>query len=139
MFRQGNKKGNKTELEIRKVIVLALGRIGANEDVVVPLLMATLKDRNHPELASYAATGLSAMGPKAKASVPALIDALDVSEIKDATAARNIQGAALHALGEIGPAARVALPAIRKIAMDSRIDLTVRLDAEQILKKWTMD
>ena len=116
------KKADGTYPRLECTILVALGKIGDKEHIVVPLLIEAVKNPKRIELRAPAAYSLGAMGPKAKAAVPALINALDVSMFMDRDNARAVHGQICRSLGEIGADARIALPALRKIASDAKLE-----------------
>jgi HEAT repeat protein len=61
-----------------------------------------------PQTRNAAAYEISGMGPAAAPAVPALIEALDDSEA-------SVRFPVLVALGEIGPAAKAAVPKLKKM------------------------
>jgi HEAT repeat protein len=68
-----------------------------------------------PETRSAAAYAISSMGPKAKAAVPALIQALDDEE-------PAVRFPVCVALREIGPAASAAVPKLQDVKENDRND-----------------
>jgi len=110
-----------------------LRHLGPSAAAAVPSLVELLKDRSKMDC-YVAATSLAWIGPSAKDAVPLLIDMLNdttvrrfpfdpsllpvlVSSDYEYTPAVS----AAQALGEIGPDAKSALPALRAAATDSRI------------------
>ena len=125
------KKGDDLKLQIRAIG--ALGAIGDQAEAVVPALLAAVKD---PKVRGIAVRSLGRMGPKrAKEIVPALLKALDVSDMKDKADADLAQFNAIFALVEMGPAARVAVPKIEEILKDPNSGFQARLAAERALEK----
>ena len=125
---------NDKDLFVRRFAAQALGDIEANPKTAVPALAAVLKQNDQKELAEAAVTSLGKMGPPA---VPPLIDAL-----KNKTAAPKkekgkkkgpaptdptalVRTKAAEALGNIGPPAKAAVPAL----IDSLRDANVRTEA----------
>ena len=103
------------DLQVRGLAALALRDIGKGAAAVIPELSAALQD----PVASVRMTAASALGRRgaaASSAVPALVAALEASNVPDISndgvqVMRNI----CYALGDIGPAAREAIPAMRKI------------------------
>ena len=78
---------------------------------------------DHHWMAGY---GLQALGPAAKAAVPALITQLDDRDLE-------LRASALVVLGDLGPLARDAAPAVMKCLTDP--DLGLRCCASNTLKQ----
>lgn len=60
-----------SDLDVRRAAAEALGRIGAEPETTVPLLIEALKNKNYP-LRMAAANSLGAYGPAAKSALPPL-------------------------------------------------------------------
>jgi len=118
---------------VKGTILVVLAKIGDKEEIVVPMLIAVLRDQKNLKMRSVGTIGLGFYGPKSKVAVPALIDALDVSAFKDEGEAFLIQTSCLDTLGKIGPAAKAAIPAVRKIAENEAVNLGIRVVAEKTL------
>jgi HEAT repeat protein len=116
-------------------LLFALGYIGAEPDVVLPVLRAGLQNELHQAARIMSASALGNMGAKARDALPALHDALkDEDPQVRVEAARAIWGIArdhktavpllkeelggvarqraILGLGDIGPAAKDAFPAL---------------------------
>lgn len=100
----------------REAAARALGRLGADATVAIPALSRALRD-NQGRVRWEAAIALAAMG---KDSITTLIEALDEKDSKT-------RHAAAYALGEIGPAAVTAVPALVRSLNDQ--DQAVRNSA----------
>lgn len=94
---------------VRKRAVEALGYFGEG---AVPVLMETLKDDADPEVRVSAGTALAGLGPTAKESVPALIEASKASDAR-------LRAAALVALGKIGPEVKEVVPPLIEALQDT--------------------
>jgi len=103
----------------------ALERIGATAIAALSKLAVALKHRGLDtngaqrdcSAAAAAAHALGSFGPKAKAAVPYLVEAVKTREEKnDNCPARQ---AAILALGRIGPDARAAIPVLRNMIRDA--------------------
>jgi HEAT repeat protein len=125
-------RDEKQDLQIKNVALGALGKIGHEEDIVVPILVDALK---LPERRGVAAAGLTYMGPKAKAAVPALVAALDVSGYKDRDHAYLVLSRVCRALEAIGPDARAALPTLRKMAASSDLEARFQSIVERTVEE----
>ncbi len=102
-----------------------LSRLGPTASGSVEDLIKALKMTDHTDVQRCAALALSAIGPKAKDAIPALIATLQSKNPK-------LRAYAAHALGEIGPAAATAaLPLIDAITDKDPI---VRREARDALK-----
>jgi HEAT repeat protein len=115
---------------IRALCLAALCRIGADRRTVVPLLLKALQD---PDSRADAAATLAKLTPPAREAVPALVEALRAKPVAHAAEARRIKLSIMYALARIGPDAKAALPALRKLTMDS--DDVVSAYARQWIKQ----
>lgn len=79
-----------------------------------------------PLTRSQAAYAISALGPKAKSAVPALIKELD-------DPAPTARYPVIYALGEIGPDAKEAIPALQKLT-DDRVEDIAHMAKKSIKK-----
>jgi HEAT repeat protein len=113
----------------------ALGQMGSAARPAVPALTEAMKA---PDLASfrpyYALALLKIDRQNAGVAVPALIDLLDGKGQGTDQAASDLRKQAVLALGDIGAAAREAVPSLQKAA-DSDPDESVRTEASTALKK----
>jgi HEAT repeat protein/S1-C subfamily serine protease len=141
--------------EVRRLTMQTLGRLGAKAKAAVPQLTAALKDTEKATRLQAVLT-LEAMGAAAKDAIPALTDSLKDGELEvGAAAARTLfklgegkaalgflvdmlkgsnadhKRAAMAALGQIGPEARVAVPQLA-VALG---DEALRADAAEALIK----
>ena len=89
--------------------------------------VADLKDGTAPQTRNAAAYEISGMGPDAAPAVPALIKALDDPE-------PTVRFPVLVALGEIGPAAKAAVPRLKQM-MDEEINDEIAAAAKRALKR----
>jgi RNA polymerase sigma factor (sigma-70 family) len=128
----------------RIVAAEALGRLGPHAAAEVPALMEPLKDRSTMEC-YVAATALGRIGPGAKEAVPLLIDMLQDTGVRKFAYDRSLlplvqshyevipAATAAEALGEIGPSARAALPALQAVrdqrVMDAARSAIRKIDA----------
>ena len=110
----------------------ALQRIGTPAIVEIPKLVVALKHRRKVPLpfegregdleeydfspAAAVAEVLGSFGPKAKAAVPYLIEAVKTQEKDDENS--PVRRAAILALGRIGPNAKAAIPVLRNAMKD---------------------
>lgn len=115
-------------------ILASLGKIGAEEKVAFPILIAALQDPKRPDFRQAAAAGLHAYGARAKVAVPALLKSLDVSDVPDLKTANLIREYILITLEEIGIEAMAAVRVVEKIAHNPKEDMDVRRAASQALK-----
>jgi beta-lactamase regulating signal transducer with metallopeptidase domain/HEAT repeat protein len=96
---------------VRRHVTIALGKIGADADVVVPALLAALKDRD-AEVRRFAT---QALVPAAHAS-PATVTPALVAALKDPDA--GVRSAASLGLLNLGSSAKEALPALVELLRD---------------------
>ncbi|HKI37754.1 MAG TPA: HEAT repeat domain-containing protein [Gemmataceae bacterium] len=119
---------NDKDLFVRRFAAQALGEVEADPKTAVPALSAVLKEEDKKELVEAAVTSLGKMGQPA---VPPLIDAL-----KNKAAAPNkdkkkgpapadptafVRTKAAEALGNIGPKAKAAVPALTDALRDANV------------------
>ena len=141
------------DLEVRRLSIQALGEIGPPAEASISVLLQTLEDspeavqvaaalaiaRIAPERESYQPVLIRAMragnggvlmavgrlGEDAKWAVPTLVELLTHELVQ-------IRSLAAHTLGQIGPAAKDAAPALERMSRDS--DPAVREVALQALE-----
>ena len=89
--------------------------------------VAELEGGTAPQTRNAAAYEISGMGPDAAPAVPALIKALDDPEA-------TVRFPVLVALGEIGPAAKAAVPKLKQM-MDEEINDEIAAAAKRALKR----
>jgi HEAT repeat protein len=124
------KKGIDDE-SIEAGVLAALGAVQTDEDVVVPLLMVVVREKNpkRSHARCSAVYALRDMGPKAEKAVPLLIECVkEGAKLKDDDP-MNVYAAALQALRAIGPAAKPSLPLLKAIAEDPDVSSGVRARA----------
>jgi HEAT repeat protein len=90
--------------EILGPTAIALRKIGAHPNFVVPAMISVLKDQKKADWHRDSLVALSGYGPATRPAIPQLILALDGTS----------QAIAAEVLGAIGPDAREALPALRR-------------------------
>lgn len=116
---------------VRQHAAMALAALGVGEQAVIEELLAGMGRRSpgvylsQPERARSSMAALVKLGPKA---VPTLIKVMDDEQY----AGRDL---ALEALGEIGPAAKEALPAIQKWLVTDDVPALCRA----VEAKWRID
>jgi hypothetical protein len=111
----------------RQQAARALGAIGPGNGEAIPALIEMAGKENFMTRV-YAIEALGKFGDKAAAAVPVIVEA-----IEDKSEPGIVADAALSALGEIGPAARDAIPAIERYAR--RADAHDREAASWALRK----
>lgn len=121
--------------DTERAVLISLGKIGAKEEMVLPLLINTLKKKDPKNLNSrvFAALALAELGPKSKSAIPALIETLEECTKLNGDDRLNLCVASLQALENIGPEATSALPAIRLIANDQHSNGLSRRHAERAI------
>lgn len=117
-------------------LLIALGKIGAQEKEVVPLLVGVLKSKtpDSKRLRAAGAIGLGEMRAKAKDAVPALVEVLEESLRPDHDTSLNLRSSTVEALRKLGPHAVAAAPALRRIVDNPQLDKMVRRIAGRALK-----
>ena len=96
---------NDENVQVAIAATKILRRIGPDARAAAPALLRLLGDESNAALASRAASALGGIGSVTDAIVPALMGAT-ISTIPD------VRVSAVEALGDIGPDARAALPAL---------------------------
>ena len=131
-----------TNSGVRSSAAHALGKIGYDTDAAIAALIDVLKEDVEREARRSAAGALGIFGSKAKRAVPALVAAVDAEGgwwiAVDAIARIDgidalpilielvdypedgVRSTAVRHLGELGPAAKSALPALRRRLADER-------------------
>jgi HEAT repeat protein len=112
--------------EVRRQGVGILGEIGPEARAAVPVLKAAMKDKLHPERLP-AALSLWRIERSTAEVVPLLIEAL-----KDKTNAMD-RRLAVTIVGQIGPDAKAAIPALIEVLRDA--DMQLREQVTQALTK----
>lgn len=92
------------DLKVRMSAATSLGQIGAGAAEAIPVLVQALQDSN----LIFCRLVSQALGQIGRASVPALIDALRNDD-------KNVRREAAWALGQIGPDAGSAIPALAEL------------------------
>jgi Protein of unknown function (DUF2961)/HEAT repeats len=105
---------------VRCQAALALKSMGAKAGAAVPELTRALSD-SVPYVRAASADTLGAIGPPGQASVPALIERL-----KNDPGPNYVFDSAIYALGNIGPNAKEALPALEEISHRPRLTAPAR-------------
>ncbi len=100
------KKLEDKDAAVRKEAVEALGKIGPEAHIAVPVLVKTLED-DSSAVREGAIQALGSIGPKAKAALPALVRAIQDKH----PPYRNF---AIQAIGLIGPEDELIMPALVK-------------------------
>jgi HEAT repeat protein/beta-lactamase regulating signal transducer with metallopeptidase domain len=95
-----------SDLSVRREAVNSLSRIAPGDASLVPALAARVKADDHRSVRILVIRYFGEMGPKAKAAVPALIEALKDNET---------QSEAVAALSAIGPDAKAAVPVLKDL------------------------
>lgn len=124
------------DLYVRRFAAQALGEIGADPAVAGPALTEAARS-NRREIADAALTSLGKLGPGA---VPALVEVLKKREVRGGKpkgksrepvhdASATLRAKAAQALGNLGPDAREAVPAL----IEALQDPDVRTDAATAL------
>jgi HEAT repeat protein len=104
---------NDRDLNLRHEAARALGRIGPSAKAAFPALRAALRNVKEKDLWKSVCAGLGGLGPVA---VPPLLEFIKAH--KDDP---SLTGAAIDALGCIGPAAKSAVPQLIEIWRDSEL------------------
>lgn len=95
--------------EVRCKAIQAIGHLGVNADSAVPALVRRVND-TEPRVQKYAMEVLPKMGIRAKLAVDALVGVLQNASDPE------LRVCAAKALGEIGPDASAAVPALKALA-----------------------
>jgi HEAT repeat protein len=96
------------EYLVRSHAAESLARIGKRLDVTIPALTSAFRDP-HPEVREHAAMWAGRMRAQGEGAVPALVD------LVQSDPAFEVRVQAARSLGQIGPAAASALPALRSV------------------------
>jgi HEAT repeat protein len=107
---------------VRVEATYALAAITDDFETYLPLLLLAGRDAYDPEerypVMPFVLEALKRLGPKAAKATPWLVER--VSGTGDVRADREHIPAAIQALGAIGPAAKAALPRLRKLAVQGK-------------------
>jgi hypothetical protein len=122
------------EEDVRSQTPLILGRIGFNSELVLPALLRTMEEDRYAEIRSNTVIALGYLGRDLKEGDPDLarIVAVLAKAVTD-DPGEGIRHYSAFYLGEIGPKAAAALPALQR-ATDDKKEL-VRDKAEEAVKK----
>lgn len=110
---------------VQKFAVNALAHIGPPAKAAIPALSKVLRAKENDWLLDFAIDAFAKIGVEDKEVLPILIQALEPGNECHSSAAK--------ALGEIGPAAKQAVPALLKLLSDK--DPAVRKTVGEALKK----
>jgi HEAT repeat protein len=123
---------------LRGQAAMALSEMGTAAAAAVPELTKTMADRNL-NVRYWTGKALTAIGPQAAPAIPQLVATLGVYP----GGPENLEGptryyadarlVAAQALGAIGPPAKGAVPALRKLLTDP--DETVQVIAQEAIEK----
>lgn len=94
---------------IRSRAVFALARYGRDVKPALPLLIRAMNDAI-PEVRARSAVAIAGVGGEAQAAVPSLVQAMEKAEYPEECLAE------VYALGQIGPGAKEAIPALKRVA-----------------------
>jgi hypothetical protein len=114
---------------VRCLAAIALREMGPHATNAVPALAKALGD-SEPSVRAPAAQALGAIGANAKASVPSLVDRLNVPG-EPSFVLRSV----VVALGQIGPDAASALPALEEMQRMHRLAYIANVSILQIRKQ----
>jgi HEAT repeat protein len=112
------------DIRVRRAAIISLGQFGTDAKKAVP---AFIEAMHEPDLKEWAALGLSRMGAGAKPAVKVLADALTDDN-------KNARNHSLAALGNLGPAAKDAVPSMAHL-LESEKDKRIRLLVLDVLLK----
>jgi HEAT repeat protein len=107
-------KRPENDKEVRRYIVVALGRYGTDAKGAVSALVEALQDteiQDNNSLARTAARALDEIGPAAAAAVPALLQCIKSDDLL-------LRSLAIEALGGIGTAHPDVLPMLRRLLQE---------------------
>jgi RNA polymerase sigma factor (sigma-70 family) len=90
-------------------VIISLGRMGSNGSPAVPLLISILDANGNPALRMLSAESLGMIGQSPNEVIPVLVRNSKVNEMA-------VQSACINALGNYGPAAQGAVPALIELA-----------------------
>ncbi len=120
--------------DVRWQAPLILGRIGFNSDLVLPALLRTMEDDKYAVVRSNSVIALGYLGKDLKNSDPDLTRIVTVlSRAVTDDGSENIRSYAAFYLGEMGPKAAAALPALER-ATDDKKEI-VRTNADEAILK----
>jgi HEAT repeat protein len=124
--------------ELRSVAFGSLGSIGRDKamtPIVLPLLLKIVEDKDQFKLHPEVMSALYAMRLQAAPAVPALREVLKLRDFKDADTANRIRMSVLGTLGELGPAAKDAVPELMALVQDKKLFHRDREQAIHVLVK----
>ena len=99
---------------VRQHAFFALEELGAKARPAVPMLLSIIGNKKaDPDDRYLACTSLTSIGPDVADTLPVLVDALDDT-------CGGVRGGAVDALGDMGAAAKPAVPALLRIAATDR-------------------
>ena len=117
------------DLMLRRASLVSLGRIRAQPQVIVPLLIRVLNDREQAAIRSSAVGALESMGPLAKEATPSLFKAFDSDDIKEGKQKEIVRYNVLRALVSIHADPAKVLPLLLKVLQDNKMARGVRRQA----------
>jgi HEAT repeat protein len=105
---------------LRAVSLVSLGRIRAQPQVVVPLLIRVLNDKEQAAIRSSAVGALRSMGPLAKEATPSLLKAFACDDIKDGQEIEVVRSNILRALVSIRADVPKVLPLLHEVFLNEK-------------------
>lgn len=117
---------------VERAIIWSLGKIGEPRELIIPYIIEAVENPKR-DMRGAGLAAIMEMGPAAKAAVPAVIMALDVSHLDN----KHKESALIHALRTfeaIGPEAREAVPIIMKLKNSKNSSDTIRSYCDKALK-----
>lgn len=127
------------EPSIQTIGAMGLSKMGASARPALTLLIQGLQS-NYLNLKYYAAEALGNLGGDGAPAVPALTEALKVTEetgpdlVGPSRYFKDLRWMAAQSLAKIGPAAKTALPQLQKLADDPKEDKGIRDAASQAIR-----
>ncbi len=115
--------------DVRAWSLCVLGRIKADPERLVPIVIRILRDPDQKKLWPVAAGAVQDLGPDGKPAIPALLDYFGRDDFEDRHQRSTVREHVLQSLGAMGKDGEAHIPWMLRVAKDPKMDEGVRIQA----------